>query len=156
MVLSYKVDAKDDKGSAGTVTFKDLQIEGESPPEAPSAQLSLGKRGESLSSSSEFGDDFRRMMIPFFPAFPDAEVKPGDAWTFEYAPSGASKVTYSAKATGVEQIEGKEVLKVTVKAEEVGESGLKSDGTYWLRQDGKVAKLEVSPRIGRFPWRMGK
>lgn len=105
-------------------------------------ELALAPSG-ALESVKE-GEEFARMLMPFFFGYPNKEVQPGDKW------SDTVKLSRKAKDVRIdyEVLEktsagGEEVLKIAAKFKEEGEDGMEGDDLFWVQKNGAINKFEL-------------
>ena len=140
------ISSADAKSAKAKVAWKDLEVD-DNPTDVPGDfEVTMGMRGELLTSeSSEFGDDLRRMLSVFAFVYPEKPIDVGDKWTFEMTPAKADKrmMTNSYEVVGTEKLKGVDALKISTKLEEKGENGMSSKGFFWISKEGKPLKYEL-------------
>jgi hypothetical protein len=122
------------------VSWKDIRVEGQEM-DPYSFEMNLNKRGFPVSTTSEFGDEMRRMTLPLLIAYPEKPIKTGERWSFTHEVKKYS-AEYFLEAT--EEVGGSTLLKVRVQFSEGEEGGMKGEGTFWLDTTGKIEKFQVT------------
>lgn len=135
-----------EKGVSTIIRFLDLEVDGQSVEDTTDYPLFLNPRGYSESSTSEHGDDFRRMMAPIMFLYPDKPVQVGDAWKLEFKPRPGSDgaIIYTCEAKAIEKVNEQEAMKVFLKFEEGGPQAMRGDGHFWIVKDGRVIRYEMN------------
>jgi hypothetical protein len=106
----------------------------------------LKPNGIVKSVDSHYGPGMRRMVLPFYFAYPERPVAIGGTWAYkdDKADETDGHVTdFEYKLVGPEAVNSKKAHKVTVKFNEQGPAPLKGTGTYWIGEDGRVLKFDL-------------
>ncbi len=140
------ISSADAKSAKAKIAWKDLEVD-DNPNDVPGDfQVTMGMRGELLSSeSTEFGDDLRRMLAVFSFVYPEKPIDVGDKWTFDMTPANGEKhkLTITSEVVGTEKLKGVDALKISTKLEEKGENGMSSKGFFWISKEGKSLRYEL-------------
>lgn len=139
------IKSKNESGYTVTVTWKDIHVEGQEI-DPYNFEMNLNARGFPVSTTSEFGDDMRRMTLPLLIVYPERPVKVGDSWSFTHA---VKKFSAEYSLTATEETGGVTLLKVHSKFSESEEGGMNGEGTFWLDPTGSIKKFDVS--INQWP-----
>lgn len=124
-------------------SWLDINVDGQVVSDGVTVRGDVGPSGwieKMLGPSDTEDDDFRRMILPFHFVYPNAEVAPEKPWNGKW--TSASKLETTFEIIAAEGVES-DTSKFTTKLREAGPDGMKSDGTWWIRKDGKVAKFEL-------------
>jgi hypothetical protein len=146
MTATYTVGKKSDKGVEGTFGWTQLLVDGSEQPDETFKTV-LKPNGVLKSVDSVYGPGMRRMLLPFYLAYPEKPVQVGGSWTYKDEQTDeteAHKAVFEYTLSGTEQLKSKKAQKVNVKFSEVGPSPLKGEGTYWVGEDGRVLKFEFN------------
>ncbi len=134
------VKSATESGFAVVISWKDIRVEGQEM-DPYSFEMTLNKLGFPVSTTSEFGDDMRRMTLPLLIVYPEKPVKVGDHWKFS---DEAKKYSAEYHLEATEEAEGSTLLRVRAKFSESEEKGMKGEGTFWLNTTGVIKKFYVS------------
>lgn len=147
MAVVFQKAQADGKGKA-TVEWQDLAVDNQNMGTQGPWEVALGANG--LIESSTDGDEYRRMLQPIWPVL-GSDLKVGSDWSVSLAAkaNAGQTVDWKLKTIGVEKIGDVETLKVAAKMTE--KDGTSTDGTWWLRKDGKVQKFEVDVKQWTVP-----
>ena len=140
---TLKITSNDGK-AIGTLDFTDMEVNGNrSEFEAPTWPMVFSSDGMLIKAGE--GADCLRQLAPTTFTYPNKEVSAGSTWesNLKFDDNGKGAI---AKFTVVERtmLKDQEVLKVKCSLNE--ESGLHSEGLFWIAKDGRVLKYQVDAK----------
>lgn len=138
-----------EKEITSVVALRGLEVDGQPMGSDVEMNMVLNKRGFPVSTDSEFGDAARRMLMGTLFVYPETSLSVGDKWSFQAEDAKKTKLDY--EVVGTEKLGEVMTLKISMKMKETGDEPMTGEGNYWLRQDGKVQKLDVSVKNWPIP-----
>ncbi|HXH60498.1 MAG TPA: DUF6263 family protein [Fimbriimonadaceae bacterium] len=144
MLIHHATTKKSDSGYEGTYGWTELYVD-DQPQLDQTFGVTLKANGVLKAVTSDYGDGMRRMFLPFMFVYPDKRVDVGDTWTYKDAAEDemdGHKATIVFKVVDTDTIKEKKVLKIESHLTEDGPDPMKSDGTFWVAEDGTVLKYK--------------
>ncbi len=141
-----ELGAMDGPNHKATYSWSHLTVDGTERDEDTAWEVTINPRAAIVATTSDMGDDVRRMLSPMAFAYPEMPVGEGDKWTAEVRPYKGKDdflLTYAYEVKGFEQIGDTDALKVALKLTEKGPDGMTGDGTWWIGKDGSVLQFEI-------------
>lgn len=142
--LDYHLDVKgmEQEKVACVASWDHLVVDDEEQGDVTTWELALAPSGAILLVKD--GEEFARMLMPFFFSYPNKEVQPGDKWSDTVKLSRKSKdVRIDYEVLEKTSAGGEEVLKIAAKFKEEGEGGMEGDDLFWVQKNGTVNKFEL-------------
>ncbi|MFN8139071.1 MAG: hypothetical protein U0R49_04665 [Fimbriimonadales bacterium] len=147
LVSMVKLTEKGDKLWKGEIGWDDIMMNGQPIGQAITAPCEIDARGKLLKTESEFGDDFRRQVMPLFFIYPEKSVGVGDKWSVESEkkPDGAAyKLKQDFEVVASEKVGDEETLKISAKFVEPGDGMITANGFFWINKLGQPLKVEMA------------
>lgn len=135
-------DSVDEKAVSGSASWGHLTVDGNELDENTEWKFKMSPAGAITEASD--GAEYARMLAPTFFTYPGKEIAAGDKWTETLTVKDVPKITIDYTVVGTEKLDDKDVLKISAKVKEDKADGLTGDDTFWVGQDGKVQKFELS------------
>lgn len=132
-------DRKEGDAAKATVSWRNLEVDGQEMGDSDSWELDLDDKEGSLKGGDE---DIARMLMPMFFLYPKTKVEATDSWGAKFE---RSKTEAKMSAQVLEKIGEVEVLKVFSDIKETtGTNPMTANGIWWVDKDGNVHKFEVT------------
>lgn len=128
------------------LAWSDLEVDGNEIGEENVFSCTCDARGAITATTSEMGDDVRRMLSPIVFVYPSSSIKMGDKWTFDFKPKkdgDEGMASWSYEVKGSEKVGDVDALKISSKFAEKGTSSMNATGNWWLAKDGRILKFDV-------------